>query len=309
MPQLKVTAVCDTDADRRCTWARRLGCGAYGDHHEMLASGPAIVVVALPHALHGPVALDALASGRHVVVEKPMALTVADCRDMLAESERRGCALVVSDAAAYAPGAVRTGEAFARGDLGAFLTGSIINYRAYFTPGRPGWFLDPALSGGGMFANVGVHRLAQTRRALRGLRPARVTASVVRPADRPVEACTSALVQYEQVGSMLYEEVGYFPRPDWLRIGAHFVFERGIVAWDDDAWRWQQADGAVVEEALPPARGYQPVYEDLLRIIDGQVPHAAARDHAADAVLAQAAAASARSGQAIDLNDGQWAVR
>jgi len=214
----------------------------------------------------------------------------------------------VTESASFTPGAVRTGEAFRAGRLGRFFTGSIINARLYFNEGRPAWFLDPASSGGGMFSNVGLHRLATARACLPGLRPARVSASIAHLDDYDVEACASLLVRYAEGGAMLYEEVGYYPKPDWLNTGCHFVFEEGIVGWDNDTWRVMTRPGKTIEDPLPPAPGYAPIYANMLRTIRGDATGPTARELAVDTAIAQAAYAAARSGSEVDLADSAWKI-
>ena len=153
---------------------------AYLDYRDLLADGADVAVVALPHHLHCEVAVAALQAGCHVLVEKPLAVSVEQCRAMLQAARRNGRILAVTDTAAYHPGALLTGARFRDGTLGRFLSGVHHNARFYFHQGRPAWFLDPATSGGGMFANVGLHRLAQTRACLPGLEPVTVSASVSR---------------------------------------------------------------------------------------------------------------------------------
>ena len=229
----EVVAVCDLDASRRDELAQRLGCRGYGDYRGLLEHPPDVVVVCLPHALHAQAACDAMVAGCHVVVEKPMATTVADCRRMLAAARQLRRHLVVAESASANPGTRLTGQRYTAGSLGAFLTGGMTSARFYFVPERPRWFVDPQVSGGGMFANLGPHRLAVTRTALPGLEAVAVSASTIHLQRFPVEACTSVMVRYGGGEAMLYQQLGYHHKPEWVSLGTHFVFEEGLVAWDD----------------------------------------------------------------------------
>ena len=204
---------------------------------------------------------------------------------------------------------METGRRFADGGLGRFFTGSIINVRDYFHAERPAWFLDPALSGGGMFSNVGVHRLATARGCLPGLRPVSVSAAVAHVPEAAVEACTSALVRYEHDGAMLYEEVGYFGRPSFPVTGMRFVFEYGLVAWDQGTWRMMGRDGKEQSCPLPPVdTTYAAVYHNLIRAMEGQAMVPETWEFAVDAILAQAAYESGRTGNSIDLLSDAWRI-
>jgi phthalate 4,5-cis-dihydrodiol dehydrogenase len=297
-----VVGVCDADPARRAAAAGSIGCEGFADWRALLDRRPDVLAVLLPHHLHAPVALEALELGCHVVVEKPMAGSVTECRQMLAAARNAGGMLAVAETAAANPGAARTGERFRSGDLGAFLAGSIANVRFYFDAGRPAWFLDPEASGGGMFANLGVHRLALARACLPGQLPMAVSAAMARLPGDPVEACTAALVRYRAGGAMLYEEVGTVPRPSWLAAGIHFVFERGIAGWDGSAWRLQGRDAAR-EEPLPPAGPlYAPVYGALATALRGGGPAPSAEGNALDVAVVRAAYESARDGIEIRVD-------
>ncbi len=291
-----VIGICDTDPGRLAAAVASVGCGGFADWRSLVERRPDVLSVLLPHHLHAPVALAALERGCHVVVEKPMAGSVAECRQMLAAARGAGRMLAVAETAAADPGAARTGERFRSGDLGAFLAGSIANVRFYFDAGHPSWFLDPAASGGGMFANLGVHRLALARACLPGLLPAAVSAAMARLPGDAIEACTAALVRYRAGGSMLYEEVGTVPRPSWLAAGIHLVFEHGIAGWDASTWRLQER-GAAREEPLPPAGPvYAPVYGALAAALRGEGPAPSAEGNALDVAVVRAAYQSARDG-------------
>lgn len=308
-PEYRITGVCDLDGAKVEEFSRKLGCEGFLDHRKLLNAEVDAVVVALPHGLHCAVAVEAFQAGCHVVVEKPMAVSVAECNHMLAAARGAGRHLIVAECNAFDPGARLTGAKFKAGDLGRFLTGSLINAKFYFESERPAWFLDPAASGGGMFSNLGSHRLAQTRASLPGLRPVSVCGSVCHLRDYTVEACTSAIVKYAQGGSMVYEEVGYFRAPQWLNRGMHLVFERGIVAWDDKAWRMMTDKGEALVEPLPArAPAYAPVYENLLRAIRAEDYGPKPWECAEDVAVVQGAYAGSKEGREIDLRSPEWAV-
>ena len=289
--------------------AGELGVEGYTDYRDLLAAGPQVVAVCLPHGMHCEATLAAFEAGCHVLVEKPMAVSVDECNGMLEAAARLDKRLIVTEGAAFYPGAALTGEKFRAGELGRFFTGSIINERFYFHEERPAWFLDPAMSGGGMFSNVGVHRLAVARACIPDLEPVSVSASVSNVADYQIEACTSAIVKYAEGGAMLYEEVGYYQKPAWLNVGTHLVFEEGIVMWDDDTWRMMPRNGEEVQEPLPDSvPPYQEIYENMLSAIRGEPYWPPAWECAADVAVAQAAYASQREGREILLSEPEWTI-
>ena len=96
--RIEVVAVCDTNAELAASVAARLGARAYTDMAELLADDRVVSVdLALPHHVHYPAASAALAAGKHVLVEKPMAPTSAECRALIAQAEAAGLSLGVAE--------------------------------------------------------------------------------------------------------------------------------------------------------------------------------------------------------------------
>lgn len=307
-PEYQLVSVCRRSAPALKQIAAQLGVKGFTDYHDLLADAPDVVLISLPHGMHCLATEEAFQAGCHVLVEKPMAVSVLECRRMLAAAAKAGRHLIVTELATFTPGALRTGEKFVNGSLGHFFTGSIINCRFYFNAGRPEWFLDPAMSGGGMFSNVGLHRLAMSRSCLRGLAPVRVTGSVRHQPEWRVEACTAAMVTYRDGSAMLYEEIGYYPKPEWLNTGWNFVFAEGIVSWTEKAWRFMTRQGKAIEEPLPAESGYAGIYANMLKAIRGEPYWPTAWEYAADTAIAQAAYVSARDKRDIDLTSPEWAI-
>src|SRR5438067_13586414 len=83
--ETRLVAIAEVDAGRRQRAAEVYNAAVYGDVGAVLEDpGVDAVVVALPHWLHCDVTAAALAAGKHVLVEKPMAMTLAECDEMIA---------------------------------------------------------------------------------------------------------------------------------------------------------------------------------------------------------------------------------
>jgi predicted dehydrogenase len=76
------------------------------------------VVVALPMRMHHPVGLRTLQAGKHVLVEKPLATTIAECDELVAAAESRGLTLMVGHTFLFNGGVERAREFLAAGELG-----------------------------------------------------------------------------------------------------------------------------------------------------------------------------------------------
>lgn len=116
----RVVAVCDLDEETRRREAEHFGAGTVtADHRELLAApGIDAVIVNTPDHTHHRIALDALAAGRPVYVEKPLAITIEQCDDILRAARDSGTRLYVGHNMRHM-GVVRLmRDIVARGDIG-----------------------------------------------------------------------------------------------------------------------------------------------------------------------------------------------
>src|SRR6516165_7513971 len=96
LPEADFTAVCDTSADRAAAFGANYGARPFSDVAAMLTEArPEAVLIATPHPLHAAPTVLAAQAGAHVLVEKPMAATLADCDAMLAAARKAGVLLSV----------------------------------------------------------------------------------------------------------------------------------------------------------------------------------------------------------------------
>lgn len=160
----------------------------YGVPHttsvEELLANPAVeaVYIAVPHHLHAPLTLQALAAGKPVLVEKPIATTLADADAMIAAARAAGVALAVAYQAQVDPTAQRLKALIAAGAIGKVI-GTRIVYRGdkpetYWSGGYSGrirtdWRTSQAQAGGGVLIMNTVHDL-NTLRFITGLEATRV---------------------------------------------------------------------------------------------------------------------------------------
>lgn len=118
---------------------------------DALLADPSVeaVDICLPTHLHLPVTLAALRAGKHVLVEKPMALTGEECDQMVAAAKQAGKVLMVAQVVRFWPDYAAARELFRSGKLGA-LRGAIF-HRKCAAPGWSKWLHEQAKSGGGVF--------------------------------------------------------------------------------------------------------------------------------------------------------------
>jgi predicted dehydrogenase len=161
-PQSELVACCSGRFERAKAFAEKYGIRAYPDVEAMLADGRVqAVVIGTPHPRHAEPAVAAARAGAHVLVEKPLAASLADCDRMIAAAKEKGVALgVISQRRFYAP-CRRLREAIDAGRIGRPVLGSVTMYgwrdEAYYRsdPWRGSW----AGEGGGVLVNQAPHQL------------------------------------------------------------------------------------------------------------------------------------------------------
>lgn len=118
-PGVQVTAVCDVDAEVAARTAAALGgVPAYTDYRHLLAAPTDLIYIATPPAFHHTMALDTVAAGKHLLCEKPLALSVAQAEAMAGAAAAAGVVTALNIGMPYRPGVRRFGELAAAGYLG-----------------------------------------------------------------------------------------------------------------------------------------------------------------------------------------------
>lgn len=170
----RVTAIASRDRARAAAFAERFGIArAYGGAEELLASSEVdVVYIATPHVLHAEGALATLRAGKHVLVEKPLAMSAAEGAEIARAAEEAGLFAMEAMWPRFLPVADSIRRLLASGALG-----EIRHLRAdlgeYFEPDPAGRLFDPAL-GGGSPLDLGVY-LAAFSSFVFGAAPARVS--------------------------------------------------------------------------------------------------------------------------------------
>jgi hypothetical protein len=103
LPDIDVVAIADSDQERAAKVAEMVGCKAVADHKALIALGLDAIVIAAPTHLHHQIALDCIEAGTHVLVEKPIAPTVEEGREIVAAARRKGVKLMVGHVERFNP--------------------------------------------------------------------------------------------------------------------------------------------------------------------------------------------------------------
>ncbi len=126
-PRARLEALWSPTESRRQENARRFGCRAVSDWRQ-LVEDPELdcVSVATPDYAHAEYAAAALRAGKHVLLEKPMATTVEDCRAILAARDAGGAKLMINYHNRWYPALVEARRAIRGGEIGRPVSANLV---------------------------------------------------------------------------------------------------------------------------------------------------------------------------------------
>jgi len=162
LPESEFVAVCDASPERAGAFAGSYGVRSFTDFATMFREASVeVVLIATPHPLHAGPACAALEKGIHVLVEKPLAASLADCDAMLAAARKGAATLGVISQRRFSEPVQRMKAAIDAGKIGRPVLGVFLMYswrdEAYYRsdPWRGRWDTE----GGGVLVNQSPHQL------------------------------------------------------------------------------------------------------------------------------------------------------
>jgi len=162
VPESEFVAVCGRPTPRLGAFAEKFGVRAFTDVGEMIReAGVQAVIICTPHPAHAAPAIAAARAGVHVLIEKPMASTLADCDAMIAAADAGGATLGIVSQRRFYPACQRIRGALDAGRIGSPVLGfaTLLGWRGeeYYRsdPWRGSW----AGEGGGVLVNQAPHQL------------------------------------------------------------------------------------------------------------------------------------------------------
>ena len=170
-PHCQITALSTQREARGRKLAAQYGASAVFNDWRRLVRSPLVdaVTICLPNHLHAPATLAALRAGKHVLVEKPMALNLVEAAQMIQEAAKSHRVLMVHHNMRFDPALRCAGKLLRRG-----VAGPIHSFKCSLTHRGPerwspqaNWFRDHRRSGGGVLMDLGVHVFDSLRYLLR----------------------------------------------------------------------------------------------------------------------------------------------
>lgn len=257
-PRFVLVAAADPEPRARARASAEFGARAYASAPELCAD-PEVeaVYVATPHQFHAEHALAAVERGRHVLVEKPMALSLAQCQAMVDAARRAGVGIIVGHSQSFEAPIGLAREIINSGEVGPVRMIQALNYTDFLYRPRRAEELDTAL-GGGVIFNQAPHQVDVVRLLGGGLvRAVRAHTGAWDPA-RPTEGAYSALLTFENgaFAALTYSGFAHFDSDEWCGFIGESGETKDPARYGDSRRALLAAGQSGREAALRQARGY-----------------------------------------------------
>ena len=274
-PRVRLVAAADPQAPARARFAQDFGAPTY-ESVEALCADPQVevVYVATPHGLHADHVALAAAAGKHLLVEKPLAITLAQCTRMVDAVASAGVQMVVGHSHSFNLPVLRTLALIQSGRYGAVRMLTALNFTDFlYRPRRPEE-LDTAV-GGGVIHSQAAHQIDILRLLGGGLVETVFAHTGNWDTQRPTEGAYQALLRFRggAFASATYSGYGHFDSDTFMAgIGE---MGQSKQAQDYGAARKRLAgmDNAATESALKAARNYGGALYTAAQAVPGSLAH------------------------------------
>ena len=257
-PRVEIVAGADPREEARARFTEDCGGKTYADVDALCANPDVeVVYISTPHQFHMPNALAAARNGKHVLVEKPMVLSLDDCRRMIDAARTAGVHMIVGHSHSF-DGPVQRAAALVRsGQYGPLRMITAMNFTDFiYRPRRPEELSTG--QGGGVIFNQAPHQV-EMMRLIGGGKLASVRASAgVWDADRPTEGAYTAFFTFESgaCASLTYSGYAHFDTDEFCDWVAESGIEKNSLNYGATRRALSAAPDRTVEVAIKAAVNY-----------------------------------------------------
>jgi len=256
--RVRLVAACAPREESRTAFRAEFGGSAYPDVESLCADPQVeIVYVATPHELHCEHVIAAAKAGKHVFVDKPIAITLEDATRMVEACREAGVQLIVGPSHSFDAPVALARQLIESGDYGRVRMINAFNYTDFlYRPRRPEELQTE--KGGGVLFSQGVHQIDIVR-LLAGGMAERVFAMTGKwDADRPTEGAYSALVSFAGgvFASLTYSGYAHFDSDEWMGWTGELGNEKDPKAYGDARRKLKSVASPEEEIKLKSARTY-----------------------------------------------------
>jgi predicted dehydrogenase len=263
-----------------------------------------VIYIVLPNGMHAEYTIRGLQAGKHVLCEKPMANTSADCEQMVAAGKKAGKKLMIAYRCRYEPynrEAIRMAQSKELGPTQMILAD------AGFNIGDPTqWRLNKSMAGGGSMMDIGIYALNASR-YLTGEEPAEVNAMTYStpgdPRFREVEEHINFQLRFPSgILANCSSSYGYFSTSHYRVMGTQGWLEMDPATWYDGL-RMRVQRGNVIEEIQLPERDHFMLEMDHMSdcVMQNKEPLTPGEEGLRDLKIISAIYGAAKSGKTVKL--------
>ena len=313
----RLLAVCGRDEKRTSEFAAKFGIAGYTDYAAFLEHPDIqIVNICTPSGLHGEQSIKAAEAGKHVLVEKPIEITLQRADALIEACDRAAVKLGVIFQSRFLPAVQQIKRAIDEGRLGRLMIGDAIVkwYRAPEYYARDSWHGMLALDGGGALINQAIHTVDLLRWMMGPAETVFAMKSALRYPHIEGEDTLVASLRFQN-GALGVIQAATSAKPGFKR-RLEISGERGTVVLDGDAiscWAIEgesDATGAaeqITDGSSNPAaisnEGHRRQIEDMMQaVIEDRAPMIDGREGRKSLELVCALYESADRGEAVLLN-------
>lgn len=162
VPDAEVVAIYARNADKAKAMASKHNIPRWFDNIDKIISesGCDVVDICLPNFLHASVTLKAAAAGKHVIIEKPLSVTLEEADEMIAACKKMGVKLMYAEELCFAPKYERVRQMVNEGAIGDIY---MLKQSEKHSGPHSDWFYDINQAGGGVLMDMGCHAIAWCR--------------------------------------------------------------------------------------------------------------------------------------------------
>jgi myo-inositol 2-dehydrogenase/D-chiro-inositol 1-dehydrogenase len=177
VPGAEIVAVYTRNAEKAKAFAAKHHIGRWYDNLDQVIenSGCEVVDICLPNFLHAEAVFKAAAAGKHIIIEKPLALTLEEADAMIAACKAAGVKLMYAEELCFAPKYERVRQMVNEGAVGEIY---MLKQSEKHSGPHSDWFYNIDLAGGGVLMDMGCHAIAWFRWMLNNARPTSVYATM-----------------------------------------------------------------------------------------------------------------------------------
>lgn len=303
MRQVELAAVCDSDMESAWRLAVKHGVQAYEIPEAMLAAELDVVCITLPSHLHKSCTLLAAEYGKHVICEKPIALELADARDMISACEKAGVRLFIGHVVRFFPEYEHMKKEIDEGSIGAVGMAHAKRIGPHPAAAKS-WFGDPARSGG-VIKDLMIHDIDYMRSVLGEIRS-------VYAVNKRTGTTDYALATLRFQSGTIVNLEAHWGYPGPFTTAVEFAGKRGIIRSNNQTtqsvrlYRGAEYTADAQGIAIPISPSHtSPYYRELEHFLEsiasGVEPIVNAHDAYKALEIAEAVLQSAQSGLPVHL--------